>query len=130
MSEEIIKVLDELGKRFGIAIDWTSENVLPYAEELAKKFVNYEVATSILWVVFVMIAFAISLPIAIKMYKKADDDGWYSEGLCVLTVLCILVSIALGITAFVLFINQGIDIVTCLTFPEKAIFEYLSTIAV
>lgn len=29
MSENIIKVLDELGKRFGIAIDWSSENVTP-----------------------------------------------------------------------------------------------------
>lgn len=24
MSEEIIKVIDELGKRFGIVIDWSS----------------------------------------------------------------------------------------------------------
>ena len=30
MSDEIIKVIDELGKRFGIVIDWSSENVLPY----------------------------------------------------------------------------------------------------
>lgn len=30
MSDEIIKVLDDLSKRAGIAIDWTSQNVLPY----------------------------------------------------------------------------------------------------
>ena len=30
MSDEIIKLLDDLGQRFGIAIDWSSENMMPY----------------------------------------------------------------------------------------------------
>ena len=51
MSEEIIKVLDDLSERFGVAIDWSEENVLPYAQELFQKFVNYEIWTSALWIV-------------------------------------------------------------------------------
>lgn len=34
MSQEIIKVLDNLCEKFGIAIDWTSQNVKPYLQEL------------------------------------------------------------------------------------------------
>lgn len=30
MSDEIIKILDDLGQRFGVVIDWSSENVMPY----------------------------------------------------------------------------------------------------
>lgn len=30
MSQEIINVLDNLGEKFGIAIDWSNENILPY----------------------------------------------------------------------------------------------------
>lgn len=30
MSEEVIKILDALAEKFGLAIDWTSANVLPY----------------------------------------------------------------------------------------------------
>lgn len=30
MSEEIIKVLDNLAERFGVAVDWTSTNVSHY----------------------------------------------------------------------------------------------------
>ena len=128
MSEEIIKVLDELCKRFGIAIDWTSENVLPYAEELAKKFVNYELATSILWIVFWMVMFAIALVAAVKTTKLAIEDGWIDEGKALLSAFCVALAIGFGITTGVVFINNGIDIVTCLTFPEKAIFEYVSTL--
>lgn len=127
MSEEIIKVLDELGKRFGIAIDWTSENVLPYAEELTKKFVNYEIATSILWIVFWALLFTIALVTACKLIPKAD---WYDEfdPVAVTSVICILLSVGLGIAFCVNLIERGLNIVTCLTFPEKAIFEYLNTI--
>ena len=32
MSNEIIKVLDALSDKLGIAVDWTSENVLPYLQ--------------------------------------------------------------------------------------------------
>ena len=30
MESEAIKLLDALGEKFGLAIDWTSENVYPY----------------------------------------------------------------------------------------------------
>ena len=34
MSEEVIKILDNLGEKFGVAIDWTSENIAPYLTKL------------------------------------------------------------------------------------------------
>lgn len=37
MGEEIIKVLDALAEKFGLAIDWTSNNVIPYLETLCGK---------------------------------------------------------------------------------------------
>lgn len=42
MSDEIIKVLDDLSRRLGIAVDWTSSNALPYLQQLAQKYVNYK----------------------------------------------------------------------------------------
>ena len=49
MSEEVIKVLDALAEKFGIAIDWTSANVFPYLQQLCGKYVRYEIVTSIVW---------------------------------------------------------------------------------
>lgn len=48
MSDEIIKILDDLGQRFGIAIDWSSQNVMPYLQDLVRRFTTYEIATSIM----------------------------------------------------------------------------------
>ena len=47
VSSEIIEVLDYLGEKFGIAIDWTSNNVLPYLQALVDKFIKWEISTSI-----------------------------------------------------------------------------------
>ena len=51
MSSEVIKVLDYFAEKFGIAIDWGSENVLPYVEELRSKLVTYELYTSVFWLI-------------------------------------------------------------------------------
>ena len=51
MSEEIIKILNILSEKIGISIDWTQENIIPYLEQLFPKYVNYEIATSIVWIV-------------------------------------------------------------------------------
>lgn len=50
-SQEIINVLDYLCKRFGIVIDWTSENVMPYLEDLCARYIQFEIKTSIAWIV-------------------------------------------------------------------------------
>ena len=55
VSSQIIEVLDSLCEKAGIAIDWTAENVLPYIQELAGKFVSFEAATSIAWILLVVI---------------------------------------------------------------------------
>ena len=59
VSSEIIEVLDYLGEKLGIAIDWTSDNVLPYLQTLVDKFIKWEISTSIVWIViaaFVIVA--------------------------------------------------------------------------
>lgn len=48
MSDEIIKILDDLGQRFGIAIDWSSQNVMPYLQDLISRYIKYETMTSIM----------------------------------------------------------------------------------
>ena len=37
MSNEVIKVLDAFSQKFGIAINWTSENIMPYLQQLGEK---------------------------------------------------------------------------------------------
>ena len=41
-SENFINIMDAIGKQLGIAIDWTSQNVVPYIEQLSQRIINYE----------------------------------------------------------------------------------------
>ena len=118
MSDEIIKILDDLSERFGVVIDWSAENVLPYAQELVQKFINYEIWTSALW----LVVGAAILVVAIIMTKK-----WWGDDECEGAIL--IVTIPMMIIGSALFFPQAIDIITALTFPEKLLFEYLNDIA-
>lgn len=60
VSDQIIQVLDALCDKFGIAIDWTANNVIPQLEVLCKKFIRFEICTSIFWIVFGTVLLAVS----------------------------------------------------------------------
>ena len=116
MSDEIIKLLDDLGQRFGIAIDWSSENVIPYLKDLMSRFVKYETATSILWMLLGVIILSVCLAFAIRMFKSDDFD---TQSLAVLPCTIALIGVAI-------IVCQTINIITVNTIPEKMIYEYLS----
>ena len=86
MSEEIIKVLDALAEKFGLAVDWTSANVIPYLEQLCGKYVNYEIVTSVIWLLFGIVCLIFGRVLFKKIrycFDKSDDmdeENGYSWG--------------------------------------------------
>ena len=116
ISNEIINVLNYLGSKFGIAIDWTSANVIPYVQELIGKYISWEIATSIAWGVLGLIAigFAIFL-IAVDIKVDIDGLGWFFGG-CLLLV------------GFVMVGNQLFDILKCTYFPELQVLEFAKSL--
>lgn len=121
MSEEIIKVLDALAEKFGLAVDWTSSNVIPYLEQICGKYVNYEIATSITWIILMCI-FSFCGYTAYKKFHKYEYDR---DGNAILTniIFCSIVWISVLVICC-----QVFDIVTCFTFPEKIIIDELRSI--
>lgn len=118
VSEQIIQVLDHICGKFGLAIDWTSENVFPYLATLCTKLVSYEIWTSVAWLAILIMGIVIALTLIIK-YKDADID--------------IIAPIGIGSGFFGIFaiagcIAQIMDIIKCLTFPEMYVFEYVKTL--
>ena len=131
MSEEIIKVLDSLADKFGIAVDWTSANVVPYLEQLCGKYVNYEIATSVVWTMLGLLFFIVGIICYKIVYKHKDwgvtyyktmSDDYFGRGLIYFGVISIFV------VASLMVITQIFDIVTCFTFPEKIILDELMSI--
>lgn len=122
ISDGIIKVLDSLADKFGIAIDWTSSNILPYLQELCTKYVRYEIATSIIW----LIVGIICLVFARKCFTKGKESYADTEeqnlnkGAIFYSICAILVIIGTVVS-----MKQIFDIVACITFPEKLIINEL-----
>lgn len=108
-SKEIIEILDYIGGKFGIAIDWSSDNVLPYVRQLCEKYIAFEMATSIAWLIVGVILAIIGL-----LFIKADWDGlqWI-----VIIMLCMIGLAMIG--------QQVYDIIACNTFPEMKIIEFI-----
>lgn len=127
VSDQIIAVLDSLCEKFGIAIDWTQQNVLPYLSELAGRYIKYVILTDIVWIVTVLSITAMMWGLTKKAYKKVDweygldtDDGWswaFVASMIVAIILTIVTVIAVPCSIF--------EIVEALTIPEKTIIDYV-----
>ena len=131
MSEEIIKVLDELGKRFGILIDWSNQNIIPYLQELLKRFICYRNITACVWII-VSIAITISGFVMIKFLNKWRKSKNYNsdyygddEFLATLGYIFSICMIALGIG---LIIGNMFGIVKNVCMPEMVVYEYITNI--
>ena len=112
MSDAIIKVLNELCDKFGIAIDWTSDNVAPYLQDLMVRYSKYVCYTSIMWLVIGLI---IMVVFAVLLYKYLKQE--HRDGLITFLLGC---GMLLGAWDTV---NQIMYIIEITTIPEKAIIE-------
>lgn len=122
MSDQIIRVLDDLCEKFGLAIDWTSENVVPYLETLSTKLVTWEIWTSVAWMIFAAIASVVWIVI-MRVYRSAIKMSLNNGG--ALGVFACMGSIITFIGTVITIGSQTFDIIKCVTFPEMFIFEYI-----
>lgn len=117
ISKEIIEVLDYLCNKFGIVIDWTDQNVIPYLEQLFAKFIAWEYNTSIAYIVIFSILIILFIAIIILSIKFIDCE---EIKLTIITILCIaIIGFMVGIG------SQVFDIIECKVFPEKLLYDYI-----
>ena len=117
VSSEIIEVLDYLGEKFGIAIDWTSNNILPYLQTLIDKFIKWEISTSIVWIViatFVIVAMIVL--INLKGIREINEETY---GMLWIPIIVLI------IVSFIVICIQIFDIIECNVFPEKALYDFI-----
>lgn len=120
ISEQIIMVLDDLARRFGIIIDWTAENVVPYLEDFSERFINYEITTSYMWIVSMWSIAVIGLVVFIVSAKcDWDLDARVPLGVFMIGMLFV---------AVVVTITQALDIIACNTIPEKIIIREIQAL--
>lgn len=115
-STQIIDVINFLCQKFGVAIDWTSENVMPYLHELATRFISWEVATSKMWLWIGVLLCVLGIAgIVLEAFTHCWGGMMTFVGIIMLCVGFVVVGV------------QIYDILTCIHLPEKQIFEYVQT---
>ena len=133
VSDQIIQVLDHLCTKFGLVIDWTSENVLPYVSTLCTKLVSYEIWTSVAWM-GIMIVLSIASVIAVRRLIPTFKNGLerdrrnYGVGWELGTGFSIFGLCILYLATIIVIATQVMDIIQCVTFPEMFVFEYVQGI--
>lgn len=131
MSEEIIKVLDELGKRFGVVIDWSNQNIVPYLQELLKRFICYQNITAGIWII-ISVAIIIGGVIMLKFlnkWKKSDDyDSSYCSDDDALAAVGYILSVCIIALGIGLIIGNILGITKNICMPEMVVYEYIKNI--
>ena len=116
-SSQFIEVLDALCEKFGIVIDWTSQNVMPYLTDLVTRLVNYEIWTSVAWIVIAAILFLIAWKMTKRDCKEDTfDDEWF---------LGWFIRILIGVSCFIIIVFQVFDIIEALALPEKTLYDFV-----
>lgn len=122
MSEEIIKVLDNLAQKFGIAIDWTNQNIMPYLEDLVSRYITYNNLIAIVQIAISTILIIAGIACIIKLIKWTKKDEYYDNELFCFGILGSLFLIALGIG---LTIGNTMGIIQNVCMPEITILDYI-----
>ena len=116
MANEIIKVLDALCEKFGIVVDWTGTNVMPYVETIGQHITAYYLWRNIVWLILWCIMFILLIIIWKCVRKSYDWDD--PEFIITTTIVCIII-----IAPVIGMICCSLNIVKCMTFPELVIFH-------
>ena len=128
MNNEFTKALDAVCDKFGIAVDWSSKNVVPYVQELSTRVVHFKMASAVFFVVLGVLML-ISTILWVKWIKYCDNrykEDRYSDwdlatglsiGAC---IICVVIGIYVALYSVY-------DIVAYSVFPEKALVDFIST---
>lgn len=81
-------------------------------QTLCDKYINWEIATSIIWIVIGVACIILSLILIIKFWD--DDFGG---------IFFMILGIGITIISY-----QAFDIVKCICFPELQVFEYVQSL--
>ena len=135
MGNEVIKVLNHLGDQFGVAIDWSSTNVMPYLNDLMIRMIKYGMYINIyhiIYDIFITVLFIIVTivlyKIACKMILRSEENEEYVNSAKILSTAF---AISLVTTVIVALIEIGnikdciADIIELNTVPEKYVIEII-----
>ena len=140
-SNQVIEILNEICNKLGIAVDWTSENILPQVKIVCEKLVKYFIVQRSIMCGFGFLFVCVGITYGIFLLKQflqcrtTKKDNFLCEYskysgpfLQSYTWIINVIAIVMGLTGIILFGIGLSELIKWLTVPEIAIIEYLRDI--
>lgn len=132
IANAFIAVVDELGKKFGLMVDWSQQNVQPYVQELMGRIIKYEMFKGILGIIIAMLILAsvgFCIKLIVRDYKnKVERYGGESYRIDMFDYIPSLLLILPMLIGFLILIGSLISLVKCITVPELVFLQMLQNL--
>ena len=125
MSDEIIKILNAVCNKIGIAVDWSNQNIVPHAKDLLHRCNSYLLVHDIFWVALWLIIGVLAIVCLTKSIKELNNYNDYDicDWEMVALISCIIIGISLVGLVF-----KSQDLIQSIFLPEMRLFEYYKSI--
>lgn len=127
MDNEIISVIDTLCEKFGIAIDWSTENVFPAVQELISRYSKYLFINNIYGIILSSIGMIVCSIIVIKVIKAFSEKKPWTidkhENLSDLAIVTFMFGGSGGIISIAATLKMIHNILKIITIPEIYVLE-------
>lgn len=135
MDEELCNVIDKIAEKIGVAIDWSSENVMPYIQDIMQRYRTMNIVNNIIVMTVCAIIITICVIVAIKMIKGIINGSqnmvssiWFDVDYDMVStfsmIICTIIIISFFISVIVLCVATG-ELMGWLYVPEVKLLEVL-----
>jgi len=116
-SSETIKLLEYIGSKIGVGIDWSQANIMPYLNTLINKYIQWYMADAIMWCIVGVAVLLLGTVLIIVSLKRGE---FFNSLYAIFGTCCA------GIGSIVSLYNIH-TIILCKYFPEKIILDLITS---
>lgn len=130
MSDEIIKILNTVCDKIGIAVDWSNQNIVPYVKDLLHRCQNYLIINDIFWTALWLTFGGLAVLFVTKIIRILNDDDYdcdydYDENALIVISLILCVIFMFSLVGFIV---KAEDLIQSIFLSEMRLFEYYKSI--
>ena len=108
MDEELCNIIDKIAEKIGVAIDWSSENVMPYIQDIMQRYRTMNIVNNIIVMTVCAIIITICVIVAVKIAKgiinssqNTSSSIWFDADFDMVSTFSITASIIIVFSFFI-----------------------------
>lgn len=105
MDKELCNVIDKIAEKIGVAIDWSSENVMPYIQDVMQRYRTKSIVENVIIMAVSSIIITICVIGAVKITKGITNGSqnmvssiWFDADYDAVSIFSMMTSIIIAIS--------------------------------